>query len=309
MTAIRIEDVQSQWLGDVKPLPRIGFEVAAPYKDHTHVIYALLDDGGVFYVGQTIARKAYIRVRHHITAAKIGRDKNRMKSVRLLKAHSNSTLIVRILAFASSQSAANHLEKFYMFFFGFQEGKLTNIAQGGVGGFDPSSLDGWKEYIYSDENRRRASVHSKEMWTNPERKAAMTEKVHLHWTKDRRADHAELFRSKWDDPEYVSKVMTARSTPELVRQSKERNRKLMTARWEDDDYRESQVAIRRTRASDPEWREKMRLINREIGLRPEVKQKRSENAKSAWTPERRKKHSELIKSLAAAKRAARGEVS
>jgi hypothetical protein len=196
-----------------------------------------------------------------------------------------------------------------MFFFGFHEGKLTNIAEGGVGGFDPSSLENWQEYIYSDENRKRASDHAKSLWADPERKAAMKEKVHQHWTKERRADRADLMRSKWGDPEYVFKVMTARSTPELIEQSKERNRRIMTSRWEDQEYRDSQIAERRTRAKDPEWLAKMRDVNREINSRPEVKQKRSENAKAAWTPERRKKHSELIKSRAAAKRASEGELS
>lgn len=304
---VTASDVKCRWLGDVQPLPRDGFEISAPYRPHTHVIYALMDDMGVFYIGQTICSKAYRRVSNHITAARTGRDRNKLKVHRLLNAVSGGYLKVRIVSFASSQDAANHLEKFYMFFFGFQEGKLTNIVQGGVGGFDPSGLEQWNAYIYSDENRLRASSHAKTTWKDPMKKASMIDKVKACWTDEKKQSQRDKMKALWVDPDYVNKVMAARSTPELVEQSERRNRDVMTKRWEDQQYRDSQIAERRSRANDPAWIEKMRAINKEVGARPEVRQKRSENMKAAWTPERRKKHSELIKSRAAAKRSARGD--
>lgn len=70
--------------------------------------------------------------------------------------------------------------------------------------------------INSAETIKRMSDASRKVWSNPEHKAKMCEmrkgKMQSEETKSKRAT---TMRGKWKDPDYVAKILAARSTPEV----------------------------------------------------------------------------------------------
>jgi hypothetical protein len=112
--------------------------------------------------------------------------------------------------------------------------------------------------IRDDQTDAKLSAKLKEIWSDPDKRKAMGEKVAEWWTDDRKAKQSSLKRKQHEDPKVIKNISVgtkeALSKPAAKRNMSEAKVK----NWEDPEYRQKQIAAQNAGKVAESYSEKQR---------------------------------------------------
>ena len=89
---------------------------------------------------------------------------------------------------------------------------------------------------------------------------------------------SENSKLNWQDPEFRKRQMELRNSPEYRKKQSERHSRVMKMKWSDPEYRQKILLQRKSK----QYRMKLSMKAKEVGRNPELRKKRSLNAKRLW---------------------------
>lgn len=162
--------------------------------------------------------------------------------------------------------------------------------------FDPDVFTRRVEKIFMDETQE-FTIHYRD---GNKQTVEWTSDLRLRcWTPERRAQWGELHRKRWQDPQIRQAIMDERRAHPRKRspQSIEKAKATFRANWSEERSKAVAERNRRWWAQIPAEERSHRAQRTADSLSEEAKQRRREKLRSAWTPERRARASQLMREM------------
>lgn len=252
-------------------------------------IYVLRDPRTqeVRYVGKTV-RDLRHRLAMHIRSAQRGARRHSSNWIRSLLNNGIAPEIKEIEVAYENWAAR---EKYWIAYYRkMSPGRLTNLTDGGDG------LAGLKRPEYL---RQLISTQSKERWADPAYREKLLEKLRSKELNDRRVvSVAKAMRNPFSKRRHREATRRALNNPEV--QAKRRTALSETMRKPE--VRAKYLATLERCRTNPEIRARHRAASKRAQGNPQLRAHLSMTSAAAWTPERRKRQSEVAKLVNADRR-------
>ena len=148
-------------------------------------------------------------------------------------------------------------------------------------------IDGHKKW--SEDNKQEISDRIKKQYNDPEYFDRWLKSCKDSFTQERLKSISNKTLKQWKDGVYDNRPPATKERKKFVSEQ-------FTKLWTEPEYRDKVVKERRERALDPDWIEKMKVVNGEINSRPDVKAKHSKSSKKMWERDGHKEnHSNKLK--------------
>lgn len=245
-------------------------------------IYVLLDPRTqeVRYVGKTV-HALHERLANHVRAAQRGA---KLYSSNWIKGLLDAGVTPAIEEIEVAGENWAEREKYWIDHYRKAiPGRLTNLADGGQG------LSGVK---HSAKFRRLIAAQSKKRWADPAYRERLLKKLRSDGVNERRkAAVAKAMKNPEAKARHRAATSRALCNPEV----QARHRLSLAATMSDPKVRAKYLATLERCRTDPDIRARHRAFSKRAQSNPQLRAHLSKTSAAAWTPERRKRQSEVAR--------------
>lgn len=227
-----------------------------------HYIYSLTNKKtGHVYIGQS--KNPVSRLRSHKNTAIHG---SKTKIHNAMRSYGFDCFSLSILASAPTRDLINILERQYILIYDTIKNGY-NICPGGEG----ISSEMASKILGSKEARKKTSERSKKMWENKEYREKRIKEMKESWTLEKRKEASIRNKKLWTTERFDAQI------------------KRVNKLWKDKDYIKKQSDAKKNHWADPEYRQKMCEMSKNLGNAEFLKNLAINNWKD---PERAKRMSQ-----------------